>query len=89
MPPLPPPMDALRPQGASRAGFAVRLQGRRLEIAQGPGKASEEVSLISHDGRRLSLRRIGDGVYELPAGLGRGIFFIRVGDRSFIRSFLE
>ncbi|MBW8886839.1 MAG: hypothetical protein JF616_03685 [Fibrobacteres bacterium] len=86
MPPLPvPPAEAIRPHGALPAGYAVRLQGRRLEVAIGPGKGSAEVGLISRDGRRISLRRLGEGLYELPAGLGRGVYFIRVGDRSYVR----
>jgi mono/diheme cytochrome c family protein len=75
---------AVRPHGAPRAGAAVRLQGRRLEVTTGPGSGPEAVSLISREGRRLPLRRIGEGVYELPSELSRGVFFIRVGNQGFV-----
>jgi hypothetical protein len=88
MPPLE-KTDALRPVAASPAGYTVRVQGRRLEVAMGKGIASgngpETVSLISIDGRRTLLRPIADGVYELPAELNRGVFFIRIGSQSFVR----
>jgi hypothetical protein len=74
-----------RPRGAPAAGYAVRLQGRRLEITAGPGKGTDAVSLVSRDGRRMPLRPLGGGVYELPEDLSRGVFFIRVGDQSFVR----
>jgi hypothetical protein len=87
MPPL--KTDALRPRGAHGQGYAVRLRGRRLEVtpgqANGPGQGAEAVAAISLEGRRIPLRPLGNGAYELPADLGRGIFFIRVGDRGFAR----
>lgn len=102
MPPLP-PSAVRRPPSVptAGAGYAVRVQGRRVEITRGrgtgsakgtvtgdgsgPGAGAEEVSLVSVDGRRMPLRPLGDGSYELPTDLGRGVFFIRVGGRSFVR----
>jgi hypothetical protein len=79
----------------------IRLQGRLLTIAPagmgnldvtGGGSAAAGgnagVAMVSIDGRGVDLRRLSPGIYELPAGLPKGLYLIRAGTRSVIRSLL-
>jgi len=82
--------------GARRpASGAIRLQGRLLTIAPEAGMGNSNVtggnagvSMVSLDGRRVELRRLSPGVYELPVGLPKGLYLIRAGTRALIRSLL-
>lgn len=79
---------------------AIRVQGRLLLVAPAagmgnldvtggkPSAADAGVSMVSLDGRRVDLRRLSPGVYELPAGLPKGLYLIRAGTRSLLRSLL-
>jgi cytochrome c553 len=77
------------------ASGTIRLQGRLLTIAPEAGVGNLDVtggnaavSMVFLDGRRVELRRLSPGVYELPAGLPKGLYLIRAGTRSLIRSLL-
>lgn len=66
----------------------VRLEGRRLILAPGFAPGNVEVTLASLDGRRVEVRRLGTGVYAIPSGLPKGLYLIRAGTRSALRSLL-
>jgi hypothetical protein len=66
----------------------VRLEGRRLILAPGFAPGNVEVTLSALDGRRVEVRRLAPGVYAIPQGLPKGLYLIRAGARSALRSLL-
>ena len=70
---------------APRAERGIRLQGRMLSLDPKTGSGREAPSMASLDGRRVALRRIAPGVYELPAGLPKGLYLIRSGADRVLR----
>jgi hypothetical protein len=66
----------------------VRLEERHLILAPGFAPGNVEVTLSAMDGRRVEVRRLGAGVYAIPAGLPKGLYLIRAGTRSALRSLL-
>lgn len=71
---------ALANHGVRRQGVPI-LKGRNLVLPEGLGTGS--VSMLGLDGRALALKRQGKGRYGVPADAPRGLYFIRVGNRSF------
>lgn len=69
-----------------RPRVAPLLHGRTLVLPEGLGTG--HVSMLGLDGRALALRRQGPGMYGIPADAPRGLYFIRVGNRSFRRHLL-
>jgi hypothetical protein len=65
----------IRPQ---RSPF---LRGRILALPA--GLEGGAVSMLGLNGRALALRRLGPGVFMIPADAPQGLYFIRVGNRSF------
>lgn len=57
------------------------LHGRTLVLPEGSGKGN--VSMLGLDGRALALKRQGRDMYGVPADAPRGLYFIRIGNRSF------
>ncbi|MBW8887994.1 MAG: hypothetical protein JF616_09585 [Fibrobacteres bacterium] len=75
------------------AGESIRLRGRFLTLVPDDGgsgldgyRGNREVTLVSLDGRQVALRRLSAGKYEVPAGLPKGLYYIRAGARSVLRA---
>jgi hypothetical protein len=81
------PVVPLRAARRAAAG-GVHLEARRLTLDPGFAPGNAEVTLSTVDGRRLELRKLGTGIYELPAGLPKGLYLIRAGSRSALRYLL-
>jgi hypothetical protein len=64
----------------------IRLQGRLLRVdAPGPGR-NADLELVSLTGSKVALRRVGSGVYEIPAVLPKGVYLAHAGTRSTLLS---
>jgi hypothetical protein len=78
--------------GPRPGAWAIRMQGRILTLAPESGTdinpipGNPEVSMVSVSGRRVDLRRLSARAYEAPAGLPKGLYYIRIGKRSVLRA---
>lgn len=76
---------AIRGGLASQPLLTPAIQGRTLKVPTELLSANTVVSMTGIDGRVLKLTASGDGVYNIPGGLTKGIYIVRVGAMSFTR----
>ncbi|HLP40706.1 MAG TPA: hypothetical protein VK465_04295 [Fibrobacteria bacterium] len=76
---------AIRGSFASQPLLTPAIQGRTLKVPTELLSANTVVSMTGIDGRVLKLTASGDGVYNIPGGLTKGIYIVRVGAMSFTR----
>jgi hypothetical protein len=79
------PAAALAPARRTAAP-SIRVQGRILRVVPLGAESGARVELVSLAGRKAGLRPLGGGVYEVPAGLPKGVYLARMGRRSVLLS---
>ena len=73
---------------AQSAAPEAAFQGRTLVVSRQALLSKPRVSLLSLDGREVGLQRVGEGLYALPAGLPKGLYYIRIGAKTVLKSLL-
>lgn len=80
------------PTGTARlhamAGGDAYFQGGNLILSQELARTQAKVSMVSVNGREVPLTRMAGGVYAVPGGMPKGLYFIRIGARSLLRYLL-
>jgi hypothetical protein len=73
-----------------RAGMlpAATLRGSRLVLSHEALRSHPKVTMVSVSGREVGLRRIAEGIYQVPDGLPKGLYFIRIGAQSLLKYLL-
>ena len=64
------------------------FQGRTLVVSREALLSRPRVALLGLDGREVPLRRLGEGLYALPAGLPKGLYYVRIGAKTVLKSLL-
>lgn len=73
---------------ALSAAPEAAFQGRTLVVSRQALLSKPHVALLGLDGREVSLQRVGEGLYALPAGLPKGLYYIRIGAKTVLKSLL-
>jgi hypothetical protein len=69
---------------STRSGFSAPAVHDRVLILP-PGVPDQKIVMAGIDGRSVELPRIAPGSYAIPAGLGRGVYVIRIGRHNYTR----
>jgi hypothetical protein len=73
---------------AADASMDAFFQGRTLIVGRGGRLPAQPVSMLALNGRQIRLERMGDGLYALPAGLPKGLYYVRIGAKTLLKSLL-
>ena len=73
---------------AQTAAPEAAFQGRTLVVSRQALLSNPRVALLGLDGREVSLQRIGEGLYALPPALPKGLYYIRIGAKTVLKSLL-
>jgi hypothetical protein len=84
---LPQTGSAVRP-GSRQALLSPTFSGRTLRLPPGLMKDEARVSMTDLRGRNQELKKVGRGLYAIPASLPAGLYIIRVGALNFTRYLL-
>ena len=64
------------------------FQGRTLVVSREALLSRPRVALLGLDGREVRLQRVGEGLYVLPAALPKGLYYVRIGAKTVLKSLL-
>jgi hypothetical protein len=73
---------------AVSAAPEAAFQGRTLVVSREALLSKPRVALLGLDGREVYLQRVGEGLYALPAALPKGLYYVRIGARTVLKSLL-
>ncbi len=82
------PVGVRRGIAVAAAAPAVCFQGRTLVVSREALKADPKVSMLALNGGEVRLERLAEGLYALPAGLPKGLYYIRAGGKSLLKYLL-
>jgi hypothetical protein len=73
---------------AISAAAEADFQGRTLVVSREALLSNPRVAMLGLDGREVRLQRVGQGLYALPAALPKGLYYVRIGAKTVLKSLL-
>lgn len=64
------------------------FQGRTLVVSAEALRSRPRISMLNVSGREIPLERLSEGVFALPYGLPKGLYYVRIGGKTLLKSLL-